>query len=152
MAMSDKIKGAVLTGARARFSIQGIQVGYARNVTVGEEIEYQPMDVLDNIEVEEHVPVAYRVNFTASMFRIVGETLKKQGWFPKIGQSVSEHLENILITGELVATIEDTKTGNTFSTLEQVKVASHNFTVDARGIVGEDVEFVAIRVRDETGD
>jgi len=155
MAMSDKVKGAVLTGARARFSIAGVQVGYARNVTVSEEIEYQPIDVIGNIQVEEFVPVAYRVRFTASMFRIVGETLKKAGWFPKLGQSISEHLENVLLASEgrgLEATIEDTKTGETFATLEQVKVASHNYTVDARGIVGEEVEFVAIRARDETGD
>lgn len=152
MAMADKVKGALLTGARARFSIEGIQVGYARNVTVTEEIEYQPVEILDNIQVEEFVPVAYRVRFTASMFRIVGETLKKQGWFPKLGQSPQEHLENILLSDGMVATIEDTKTKETFATLEQVKVSSHNYTIDPRGIVGEDVEFTAIRTRDETGD
>ena len=152
MAMSDKVKGAMLTGARARFSIDGIQVGYARNVAVTEEIEYQPVEILDNIQVEEYVAVAYRVRFTASMFRVVGETLKKEGWFPKLGQSPNEHLENILLNSGMVATIEDTKTGETFATLEQVKVASHNYTIDARGIVGEDVEFTAVRVRDETGD
>lgn len=152
MAMSDKVKGALFTGARARFSIDGIQVGYARNVAVTEEIEYQPVEILDNIQVEEFVPVAYRVRFTASMFRIVGETLKKQGWFPKLGQSPAEHLENILLNEGMVATIEDTKTNQTFATLEQVKVASHNYTIDARGIVGEDLEFTAVRARDETGD
>jgi hypothetical protein len=152
MAMSDKVKGAMFTGARAKFSIQGVHVGYARNVAVTEEIEYQPVEILDQIQVEEFVPVAYRVRFTASMFRIVGETLKKQGWFPKLGQTSAEHLENILLVDGMVATIEDTKTGETFATLEQVKIASHNWTIDARGIVGEDVEFTAVRLRDETGD
>lgn len=152
MALSDKVKGALFTGARARFSIEGIQIGYARNVAITEEIEYQPVEILDNIEVEEFVPVAYRVRMTASMFRIVGETLKKQGWFPKIGQDVREHLENILITGDLVATVEDTKTGETLATVEQVKVASHNYTIDARGVTGVDMEFVCIRIRDESGD
>lgn len=152
MALSDKVKGALFTGARARFSIEGVQVGYARNVAITEEIEYQPVEILDNIEVEEFVPVAYRCRMTASMFRIVGETLKKQGWFPKIGQDVAEHLENILITGDLVATVEDTKTNEVIATVEQVKVASHNYTIDARGITGEDLEFVCIRVRDESGD
>lgn len=151
MAMSDKIKGAMLTGARAKFSIGGVVVGYARNVAVTEEIEYQPVEVLGNVQVEEFVPVAYRVRFTASMFRIIGETIKQAGWFPPVGADTDEHLENILITGDLNAHIEDIKTGDTFCTLEQVKVASHNFTVDARGIVGEDMEFVAIRTRDETG-
>ncbi len=152
MAMSDKIKGRVLHGARARFIIQGVQVGYARSVSVTEELEYQPMDVLDNIEVEENVAVSYRVRFTASIFRIVGETLKKAGWFPKIGKDAQEHMSNILSTGDLVAVVEDTKTNQPIATLLQCKIASHNWTVEKGTITGEDVEFVAIRVRDETGD
>lgn len=141
-------KGRLFTGARARFSIEGTKVGYARNVAVTEEIQYDPVEVLDNIEVEEFVPVAYRVTFTASQFRIIGETLKSLGFFPSNGGDTNEHLENILVSGDLVATIEDTATGTLFATVEQCKVASHNWTVDARGVVGEDMTFVAIRVRD----
>lgn len=144
-------KGRVFTGARARFLINGVKVGYARNVTLREEVQYEALEVMDNIEVEEHVPVAYRVaNFSAGMFRIIGETLKSLGYFPPIGSNVEEHLENILISGDLTATIEDTKTGKIFATVEQVKVAGHNWTIDARGVVGEDVDFVAIRVKDES--
>lgn len=143
-------KGRLFTGARARFSIGGVKVGYARNVAVTEEIQYDPVEVLDNIEIEEYVPVAYRVTFTASQFRIIGETVKSLGFFPNVGQNVEEHLENILIKGDLTATVEDTKTGKIFATLEQVKVASHNWTIDARGVVGEDLTFVAVRVRDES--
>ena len=51
-------KGNLFTGARARFSISGVKVGFARNVTVREEIQLDPVEVLDNIEVEEYVPVA----------------------------------------------------------------------------------------------
>lgn len=143
-------KGRLFTGARARFSINGVKVGYARNVAVTEEIQYDPVEILDNIEVEEYVPVAYRVTFTASQFRIIGETVKSLGYFPNTGQNVEDHLENILISGDLTATVEDTKTGKLFATLEQVKVASHNWTIDARGVVGEDLTFVAIRVKDES--
>jgi len=152
MAMSDKQKGAVFTGARARFKVQGVQIGYARNVSVSEQVTYEPMEVLDNVQVEEFVPVGYRVTLTASMFRIVGETLKKAGWFPAVAQDPRTHLENILTTGELVATIEDSKTGETLATLQQVKIASFNWSVDARGIVGSEVEFNAIRMVDETGE
>jgi hypothetical protein len=143
-------KGRIYTGARARFSIDGIKVGYARNVSGSETIEYEAVEVLDNIEVEEYAPVAYRVTLSASMFRIVGETLKSRGWFPSTGGSVEEHLENILVSGDLVATLEDTKTGKIMATVEQVKIQTRNFTVDARGIVGEDAEFVAIRMKDES--
>jgi hypothetical protein len=144
------LKGKILTGARARFSINGVKVGYARNVSVGEEVTYEDIEVLDNIEVLENVPVAYRVTFQASMFRIIGETLKSLGLFPSNGANPGEHLENILVSGDLTATLEDSHTGKSFATLEQVKIASHNWSVDARGVVGEDVTFKAIRVRDES--
>lgn len=142
--------GNLFTGARARFSINGVKVGYARNVTVREEQQLDPVEVLDNIETQEYVPVAYRVTFSASIFRLIGETLKSRGWFPATGNSAEEHLTNILNAGELTATIEDTRTSKIFATLEQVRVQSHNWTIDARGIVGEDVEFVAIRLKDES--
>lgn len=143
-------KGRLFTGARARFSIDGIKVGYARNVNVSEEITYEPVECLDNVEVEEYVPTGYRVTFTASKFRIIGETLKTRGWFPTNGANTDEHLQNILTNGEMSATIEDTHTNKTFATLEQVKLQSHNWVIDARGIVGEDLTFNAIRLRDES--
>jgi len=144
-------KGRVFTGARARLSIGGVKVGYATNVSGSEEIEYQPVEILDNIEVEEFVPVAYRVSFTASMIRIVGETLKSQGYFPKSGSSPEEHLTNILLLGDMVVTIEDTKSpGRVIMTLEQAKIQSKNFAVSAKGLVGTDASFVAVRMRDES--
>ena len=143
-------KGRIFTGARARFSINGVKVGYARNISGSEQLEYQPVEVCDNIQVEEHVPTAYRVTFTAGTFRVIGETLKTKGWFPSLGGNSEEHLTNILSDGDMLATIEDTKTGAIFATVEQVRVTSHNWTIDARGIVGEDIEFVAIRMKDES--
>jgi hypothetical protein len=143
-------KGLIITGARARFSIEGVKVGFATDVNLGEEIQYEEANVLDNIEVEEYVPVGYRVTFTSRKFRIVGETLKSRGWFPSLGSNTEEHLQNILTTGELAATIEDTKTGKILATVEQVKIASHNYAINARGIVGQDVTFNAIRLKDES--
>lgn len=143
-------KGRILTGARARFLLNGVKVGYARNVSASEEIGYEDITVLDNIEVEEFAPISYTVTFTAAKFRIIGETVKSLGWFPSTGKSTSDHLENILTTGDLVATLEDSKTGKVWATVEQVKVRSHNWAVDARGVVGEDVTFAAIRIKDES--
>ena len=96
------------------------------------------------------MPTGYTCSLTAGLFRIVGKTLKSQGWFPSLGANTEEHLSNILTNGTLVATIEDNQTGEIIATYEQVKIRSHNFTIDARGVVGEDVEFVAIRAKDES--
>lgn len=143
-------KGRVFTGARARLLIEGKKVGFATNCAGSEELQLDPLEVLDNIEVDEFVPVAYRVTFTASLVRIVGETLKSEGYFPKSGQTSAEHLTNILLMGDMVAVIEDSKTGKKIMTLEQMKTASRNFTINARGIVGKDVTFVAVRMKDES--
>lgn len=143
-------KGRVFTGARARFMIDGKKVGFATNVAGSEELQLDPVEVLDNIEVDEFVPVAYRVTFTASLVRIIGETIKSEGFFPKSGTSPDEHLTNILLQGDMVCVIEDSKTSKKMMTLEQVKMASRNFTINARGIVGKDVTFVAVRMKDES--
>jgi len=143
-------KGKVFTGARAKLMIHGQVIGYATNVAGSEEIEYQPVEVLDNIEVDEFVPVAYRVTFTASFVRIVGDTLKGKGFFPETGKNPAEHLSNILNQGDMTCVIQDTKENLNIMTLIDVKVQSQNFTVNARGIVGEDVTFVAKKMLDES--
>jgi hypothetical protein len=145
-------KGRVFTGCRARFMIEGKKVGYATNVSGSEEVQYDPLEVLDNVEVEEFVPVAYRVTFTASLVRIVGETIKSLGLFPKTGNTTEDHLKNILLQGDMSAVIEDTGTSpaTKVCTVEQMKMQSRNFTINARGMVGKDCTFVATRMRDES--
>lgn len=148
----SQFKGKVFTGCRAKFSLNSKVVGWATNVSLSEEIQYDPLEVLDNIEVEEWVPVAYRVTFTASFVRIVGRSVKSEGWFPAGGTSPQERLQNILLQPDLVATIEDSNdaTSNPLMTVEQVRMQSRNITVNARGIVGKDVTFVAKRIKDES--
>lgn len=143
-------KGRILTGARARFLVNGEKVGYARSVSITEEMTLDPVEVLNNIQVEEYVPTSYRVTMNASHFRIVGETIKSMGWFPASHSNPDTHLENILTNGALSAILEDAKTNTIIATLEQVKATSHNYTVDARGIVAEDMAFVAILAKDES--
>jgi hypothetical protein len=143
-------KGRTLTGARARFMMNGKKVGFATNINGGEEIEYQPQEVVGNIRVQENVPVAYRVSFSAGYIRIVGETLKSQNYFPKSGKNSDEHVQNILLQEDLTAVIEDVKTDKPIMMVEELKASSKNFTISARGIVGEDVTFVATVMKDES--
>jgi hypothetical protein len=129
------------SGARARFKIDGVVVGFAGGVSGSESIDYEPVDVLDLLEVREYVPVAYRATLNAQIFRVVGKSLKALGIFPTE--------ENILTSGDLTATIEDRLTGNTTAQFEACKCQEHSFDVTARGIVSENVTFVTIRLRDE---
>lgn len=149
-------KGLVFTGARARFSIDGKPIGYATNCTGSEEITYEPVQVLDHIQTVEFVPTGYNVTFTASRVRLIGDSAGIAGSlrgpldvFPKLGNDDAEFLRNILDLGDMVAQLEDSISGKIFMNLEQVKISSHNWTVNARGIVGEDMTFVAVRMRDE---
>jgi hypothetical protein len=146
----------VFTGARARLSVDGKPIGYATNCTGSEEITYEPVQVLDHIQTVEFVPTGYNVTFTASRVRLIGDAAGVAGSmrgpldvFPKLGADDAEFLRNILDAGDMNAQIEDSVSGKVFMLLEQVKIASHNWTINARGIVGEDMTFVGVRMRDE---
>jgi hypothetical protein len=147
------------SGARAIFRVNTDKVAFASGCSGGEEIQYEPVDVLDNIETQEHVPTGYRVNLSAEVFRTIkGVTgaqapkdgtygsLKEMGIFPKAGADPL----NVLKSGEMSASITDRLTQKTIMQVERVKAASHNFSVTARGIVGQNVTFVAIRMKDES--
>ena len=145
--------GNVLTGARARFQLEGKQVGYATGVTVRESINYQPIECVDNIQVVEHAAISYECSMTAELVRIIGSTVKSEGWFPKQGVSPSEHLKNILSSGELTATIEadaNIGAGQIVMNVEGVRISERNLNITARGVVGTNVSMVAIRARDES--
>lgn len=138
-------RGRVLSGARARFMLNGVKVAYTTSVTFGEEIQYDPVEVLDQLEVAEFVPVAYRVSLSAQMVRIVQNSIKLRD-----GISIFPRLEDILTAGDLTATIEDKVTGSIIANIQFVKSSRYNMQIGARGIVMTDCEFVAILIRDES--
>jgi hypothetical protein len=75
--------------------------------------------------------------------------MKTQGWSPNQGADPAEHLRNIIASGELTATIIDNQSGDIVANVEGVRIAETNLNIQARGIVGENVTGVAIRVRNE---
>lgn len=140
----------VLTGCRARFKLNGVIVGYATGVTVRQSITYEPVKTLDSIIVKSHEPIDYDCSMTADSVRLVGDTIKSNGWFPKQGQSEADFLTNILTNGELSASIEDNQTNQIVCLVEGVKISESGMNITARGVVGENVSMVAKRVRDES--
>ena len=138
----------VRTAARARFLLNGLPVGYARQVTAREEITYQPIGVIGNIRVMEHAPTAYNVTLSCGTFQLLDKTLKSEGFFPKVGADSEQHLRNIVTQGELVAVLEDVLTHEIVAQVEGVRIAGHNWTANAREVVGEDITFVAIVMKD----
>jgi len=143
-------KGRLLTGARAKLTISGVPVGYARTISVNRIYALEDVEAIGNIEVEEHVVTGYRVTGNFGFFRLVGETLRSRGWIPSTGANAEEHLLNVLTLETLGATIEDIKTGKIITKLQRLIIEGSNWTINARGIVGEDCNWRAIREKDES--
>lgn len=134
----------VFSGPRARFYLDGNVIAYAGGVSGEETIDYEAVDVIDMLEVLEHVPVAYRASLNAQIFRVIGNSLKQQGVFPEPSK--------IINSSAMTASIEDAEgTGKSVARFEGVRTSGHTFDVTARGLVSENVTFVAIRVKDESG-
>lgn len=117
---------------------------YATNVSWGETVEHLPIEVLDQLDVAEHVPVAYRVSFSAQMVRLLKQPLKNRG-----GVSILPTLENIIGSKEMTGTVEN-RDGLVIANIERVRCSGYGSRADAKGIVFQDVQFVAIRIRDES--
>lgn len=144
--MANQI-GKVFTGARCRLLIEGVQVAYATGVNYGESIQMEPVEVLDQLDVAEYVPVAYRVSFSASWVRIALDPIKKRG-----GIKLFPKLSEILTAPELTAAIEDSVTGSTLATVHRVKASDYTANVGTKSIVLTDAQFTAIRITDENDD
>lgn len=142
------MSGKVFSGCRARFMLNGVKVGLATGVTVRESVTFEPVKVLDSIQVEEHVPTDYDVSMTADMVAVVDASPKSAGWMAAQGATPEEHLRNLLVSGVLTATILDNQTGNVIMNVEGVRVAEVSMNIQARGIVARNVSMVAIRARD----
>lgn len=141
--MADK--GLVLTGARATFKLDGTKVMYGMNVNYSEEVAHEPIEPLDQLEVAEHVPTAYRVTLSSQHVRVITNAIKNRD-----GVSIFPRLENILDGAEMTGEISDRVTGTVLAVIQSVKASRYTTNIGARGIVLTDVEFVAIRIRDES--
>lgn len=142
------------TGARAMMylnltnpPIGMVPVGWAAGVGGEEVVDFDPISVIGMLEIKEHAPVAYRVGLTAQAFRLVGSPLKDFGpnhvpVFPKE--------KDILTTDTMDAVIIDSLTNKVTSVTQGVKASGHTWDITARGVVAENISFVAIRTKDES--
>jgi hypothetical protein len=132
----------VMTGAKAIFRLNGVQVAFASNVSYNENIQLEEVNVLDRIETLEHAEVGYRVDLNCTAFRVQNESVKQLGIMPR--------LQDILVSGELTAEIIDRVSNSVILLMEGVKMESRQTTVDARGVMTETWGFRGIRSSDES--
>ncbi len=143
--MASYQRGAIYTGARAIFSLKGQKVGFATQVSVEEQIQHEPITVLDNVFAEEYAPVGVTVTFTAQLFRLVGASLRRFGFWP-----AADHV-SVITMGELDATLRDHVTQETLANLQRCRCMSRTLEISARGIAGTNTQWNAIKLLDETG-
>ena len=131
----------VMTGAKAIFSIDNKAIAFASNVSFNENIAYEPINVLDRLEVVEHAEVGYTVDMQCQNFRVPGASVKQLG--------IMSRLEQILTQGELAASIINQDGGQIIMLMTGVKLQARQTTVDARGVMTETWSFVGRRSQDE---
>ena len=133
----------VMTGAKAIFRINGVQVAYASNCSFNENIQLEPVNVLDRLDVSEFAEVGYTVDLSCQTFRVAEQSVKQLGIMSKLNQ--------ILTQGELTAEVIDRTTNAVILLMEGVKLESRQTTIDARGIGTETWGFKGRRSSDEAG-
>jgi hypothetical protein len=136
------------SGARAVLRIGDVDVGWATGVQGAEQIDYQPIEQLGEIDTIEFEPVARRVTFSASMVRIIDEGLQAQGFHPKSGQNTTADVINF---APMTMEIYDNIDGKVIYKIEGCKPTTRNWTVDRGGIMTVNADFVATRMLSEGG-
>ena len=133
----------VISGARAILKIDDVTIGYATGVQASEQIDYQPVEQLGEVDVVTYEPTARRITMSCSMLRILDSQLKIL--FPNSGQNTTaDVLDFAEMTAEVIDNIKDGTP--TFYKFEGVKPTSRNFTLDRGGIMMLNANFVATRM------
>jgi len=132
-----------MTGARAIFRIAGSKIAWASNVSYNENYQLEPINVLDQLQVQEHAEVGYTVDMQCQSFRVAEASVKQLG--------IMSTLSQVLTQGELTAEVIDKITGATLLLMTGVKLQARQTTVDARGVMTETWSFVGRTSEDEAG-
>ena len=134
---------SAISGAAVKILLNGVAIGRATGVSVSENIEQVPVQVLGDIDVVEHEPVRRTVTLTADFVRIRLKSLKEQGIFPR-GLTAE-----VLNFGEMTWLVYDEVNDLVLATVEGVVPESSTFRVDQGSIVTVNATFRARRLHDE---
>lgn len=138
-------KGLVASGARVALMLDGKKLFYCYGCNWSEEVVRDPIEPIDQLEVAEHVPLAYRCTFTSQHVRTVGNPVKNLN-----GVKVMPRLGDILTAGTLTGTVKDRVTNKVLATVKDVEFTRYDTRVANRQIVMTDVTFVCIKITDES--
>lgn len=135
----------VFTAARCRLMFNGVAVGFGKNVSVQEEITYEPQKFLDSIEAVGHEPVDYNCSVSVGQAIAVGKTLEAESFAAKKGQTPAEHLANLLKLKEITILLEDSVGEQIVGQVIGARLSGKSISVAPGGSTMRDLSFVALR-------
>ncbi len=136
---------SAISGAAVKILFNGVAIGRATGVSISENIEQFPVQILGDIDVVEHEPTRRTVTLTADFVRIRLKSLKEQGIFPR-GETA-----DVLNFGEMTWMVYDEVNDIVIATVEGVVPESKTWRVDQGSIITVNGSFRARRLHDEQG-
>jgi len=142
---------AVLTGAKITFYLGETVVAYgsALNVTINQGLT--PIHTIDRLAPVEYAEIDYTCTFSITRFRV-----PKNNARPGTGSPVElgwqSKLQNMLTQGTISARVYDKSTQQNVLVIEEVKMTTRNFSIAARDVGNETLDFVGILAYDEAGE
>ncbi len=134
-----------LHGARCQLFIDGAIVGLFNSVSYGVTYDAIPINVLGNFAASEILLAGMEpVSVTAGGFRVLDNGPYAAGKVPK--------LQDLLNVGEITLSLFDRQSGKFIMTVVGVKATGFSNSVSARGVMDLTVNFMGLRLSDETGD
>ena len=131
-----------LHGAKIIFRINGNKVAFATSVSYNEAINHEAVEVLDQLDIVEHVPVSYTCDFSAEAYRVSDKSIKQLGIMPVF--------DEIMTSGVLTAEFIDSETGRTMALFLNVRCTSRSGGFSKGSLGRENMSFVATRMLDES--
>ncbi len=141
---------AVLTGAKVTFYLGNTVVAYASAVNVTINHGLVPIHTLDRLAPMEYAETDYTCTFSVTRFR-VPKNPSKPGTGSPVDLGWQSKLQDMLTQGTISARIYDKATQQDVVVIEEVKMTTRAFSIAARDIGNETLDFVGIVAYDEAG-
>ena len=134
----------ILTGARAKFIVNGRVVGLFTSCSYGVEYDIAPAYILGRYSPAELTYVSQSViSVDATGFRVIDGGAHVSAEVPK--------LQELLNHEDISLAIVDRESNKTIMTVVGVRPVGYSTSIGARGQVEISVRFLGLRLEDESG-
>ena len=139
----------VMTAARARFFMNGQRMGHALGVTVTENIQQDPVSVLDNVRPVEFATTAYSATLRVQVYKLPNEDIVQAGLWPRQGRDPDEQKSLLLNFQPMTCDLYDSHMQQFVGKVFGVMPTTRTLNFQPRGIIVSDLSFVALGFSDE---